>query len=68
MKTTIQPEENEYRVLLQQLIGHSWTSEIRQLSKYLMPEWVAGYSGLKKLIEKDQHREEDMESMLITNT
>lgn len=33
---------------------------------WLFPQWMAAYTGLKKLLEKDYHREEEDPSTLFS--
>lgn len=66
MKKATEPVETTNRSTLQQMLDRPWQNEIRQLSRYLMPEWFAGYTGFKKLIEKDYRETEDIQSLLNT--
>lgn len=66
MKQATEPAETTSRTTLQQVRDIPWKNEIRQLSRYLMPEWFAGYTGFKKLIEKDYRETEDIQTLLNT--
>jgi hypothetical protein len=35
--------------------------------EFLTPQWLAGYMGLKKLVEKDYRHEEDPTFISLTN-
>jgi len=49
------------------LLDGDLLQEIRTLSKQLCPEWLAGYMGLKKLVEKNYRPEDDPHSLLLEN-
>ncbi|MEA3427020.1 MAG: hypothetical protein U9R46_12325 [Bacteroidota bacterium] len=50
-----------------QLFDHELLQEIRNLSEQLCPEWLAGYMGLKKLVEKNYRPDDDPHSFLLEN-
>jgi len=65
MTTTQFTAEPDIVYSLQQVFDINWRTEIRQLSRYLTPEWLAAYSGFKKLVEKDFRNEEEPQSLLL---
>lgn len=50
-----------------QLLDRELLQEIRSLSEQLCPEWLAGYMGLKKLVEKNYRPDDDPHSLLLEN-
>jgi hypothetical protein len=52
----------------QQLLDTELMQEVKHLSTLLCPEWLAGYMGLKKLVEKQYQPEDDPASLVIENS
>ncbi|HEY1020084.1 MAG TPA: hypothetical protein VGE25_13850 [Sediminibacterium sp.] len=52
----------------QQLLDTELMKEVKHLSALLCPEWLAGYMGLKKLVEKQYQSEDDPASLVIENS
>lgn len=52
----------------QLLLDTELMKEMKHLSALLCPEWLAGYMGLKKLVEKQYQPEDDPASLVIENS
>lgn len=52
----------------QLLLDTELMKEMKHLSALLCPEWLAGYMGLKKLVEKQYQQEDDPASLVIENS
>lgn len=52
----------------QLLLDTELVKEMKHLSALLCPEWLAGYMGLKKLVEKQYQPEDDPASLVIENS
>lgn len=52
----------------QLLLDMELMKEMKHLSALLCPEWLAGYMGLKKLVEKQYQPEDDPASLVIENS
>jgi hypothetical protein len=52
----------------QLLLDTELMKEVKHLSALLCPEWLAGYMGLKKLVEKQYQPEDDPASLVIENS
>ena len=67
MNILTQLTESDSLRSLQSYIDNNVPIDISSLSRFLSPQWLAGYMGLKKLVEKDYQHGEDAFSLSITN-